>query len=188
MNGLFAKLTILELRAEVGTCSGSCNSYACFKGGPAEGEGLILVLAGGISLHHWDKLLGWLPRAPVTMHGGPLLPRLSFALLALALPMAADLWLNRCWLYAGLPMLWAVLLARHLPLSMREAGMVLPAGWPHWSADPHVIGFCQTTTVLIGAVGAIILGRRMLEPNRKTWLLGSMMVGLACAGRWLVTF
>lgn len=89
MNGLFAKLAILELRAEVGTCSGSCNCYACFKGGPAEERGLILVLAGGISLHHWDKLLGWLPLAPVTMHGGPLLPLLSFALLALALPMAA---------------------------------------------------------------------------------------------------
>ena len=40
MNGLFAKLSILELRAKVGTCSGSCSSYACFKGGPAEGEGL----------------------------------------------------------------------------------------------------------------------------------------------------
>ena len=102
--------------------------------------------------------------------------------------MAPGLWLNRRWLYAGLPLLWALLLARHLPLGMREAGMVLPTGWPHWSADPHVIGFCQTTIVLIGLLGAIILGRRMQEPNRKTWLLGSMMVGLACAGRWLVTF
>jgi polyferredoxin len=40
MNGLFAKLSILELRAQVGVCSGNCSSYACFKGGPAEGEGL----------------------------------------------------------------------------------------------------------------------------------------------------
>ena len=31
MNGLFAKLAIVELRAESGTCSGSCSSYACFK-------------------------------------------------------------------------------------------------------------------------------------------------------------
>ena len=37
MNGLFAKLSVLELRAQVGTCSGSCSSYACFKGGPADG-------------------------------------------------------------------------------------------------------------------------------------------------------
>jgi NAD-dependent dihydropyrimidine dehydrogenase PreA subunit len=40
MNGLFAKLSILELRAQAGTCSGSCTTYACFKGGPADGEGL----------------------------------------------------------------------------------------------------------------------------------------------------
>jgi polyferredoxin len=40
MNGLFAKLAITELRAQVGTCSGSSSTYACFKGGPVDGEGL----------------------------------------------------------------------------------------------------------------------------------------------------
>ena len=175
MNGLFAKLAISELRAQIGTCSGSCTSFACFKGGPAEGEGyatagcpvgthpahladnrncvlcltcaqacphrsvtvrlrppaadlqrsmdppageagLILVLAGGLCLHHWERLLGWLPgkvAALASDHGpdattlaggldlqtqeafslseGPLLPRLAIACLALALP--AGLWL-----------------------------------------------------------------------------------------------
>jgi len=246
MNGLFAKLSILELRAEVGTCSGSCSSYACFKGGPADGEGLasegcplgthpahlsdnrncvlcmtctqacpnrsvqlrlrppaadlqrnmqapdgerglILVLAGGICLHHWQRLLGWLPLAPSTMHEGPLLARLSFAALALALPAAAGLWLNRRWLYAGLPLLWALLLARHLPIGMAEAGTVLPAGWPQWSADPHVIGFCQTMVVGIGWVGAVILSRRLLDLNRRAWVMGSMVLLLvSLSGRWLV--
>jgi polyferredoxin len=175
MNGLFAKLAISELRAQIGTCSGSCTSFACFKGGPAEGEGyatagcpvgthpahladnrncvlcltcaqacphrsvtvrlrppaadlqrsmdppageagLILVLAGGLCLHHWERLLGWLPgkvAALASDHGpdattlagglgfqaqeafslseGPLLPRLAIGCLALALP--AGLWL-----------------------------------------------------------------------------------------------
>ena len=246
MNGLFAKLSILELRAEVGTCSGSCSSYACFKGGPADGEGLasegcplgthpahlsdnrncvlcmtctqacpnrsvqlrlrppaadlqrnmqapdgeqglILVLAGGICLHHWQRLLGWLPLAPSSMHEGPLLARLSFAALALALPAAAGLWMNRRWLYAGLPMLWALLLARHLPIGMAEAGTVLPTGWPQWSADPHVIGFCQTMVVGIGWVGAVILSRRLLELNRRAWVMGSMVLLLvSVSGRWLV--
>ena len=246
MNGLFAKLSILELRAEVGTCSGSCSSYACFKGGPADGEGLasegcplgthpahlsdnrncvlcmtctqacpnrsvqlrlrppaadlqrnmqapegerglILVLAGGICLHHWQRLLGWLPLAPSSMHEGPLLARLSFAALALALPAAAGLWLNRRWLYAGLPLLWALLLARHLPIGMAEAGTVLPAGWPQWSADPHVIGFCQTMVVGIGWVGAVILSRRLLDLNRRAWVMGSMVLLLvSLSGRWLV--
>lgn len=40
MNGLFAKLSMTELRAEQGTCSAECNTYHCYKGGPAEGEGL----------------------------------------------------------------------------------------------------------------------------------------------------
>ena len=167
MNGLFAKLSILELRAEAGTCGGSCSSYACFKGGPAQGEGLategcplgthpahlsdnrncvlcmtctqacpnrsvqlrlrppaanvqkdmrspdgerglILVLAGGITLHHWQKLLSWMDLAPASLQEGPLLPRLSFAVLALAIPSMAGLWLNRRWLLAALPLLWAL--------------------------------------------------------------------------------
>ena len=246
MNGLFAKLSILELRAEVGTCSGSCSSYACFKGGPADGEGLategcplgthpahlsdnrncvlcmtctqacpnrsvqlrlrppaadlqrsmqapdgerglILVLAGGICLHHWERLLGWLPLAPASMHEGPLLARLSFATLALALPAAAGVWLHRRWLYAGLPMLWALLLARHLPIGMAEAGTVLPVGWPQWSADPHVIGFCQTILVVIGWVGAVVLSRRLLDLDRRAWFTGSMVLLLvSLSGRWLV--
>jgi len=40
MNGLFAKLSMTELRAEQGTCSAECKTYHCYKGGPAEGEGL----------------------------------------------------------------------------------------------------------------------------------------------------
>ena len=246
MNGLFAKLSILELRAESGTCSGSCSSYACFKGGAADGEGLetngcplgshpahlsdnrncvlcmscvqacpnrspqlrlrppaadlqpnmhtpsserglILVLAGGICLHHWHRLLGWLPLAPSSLHEGPLLARLSFAVLALALPAAIGLWLNRRWLYAGLPLLWALLLARHLPIGMAEAGTVLPHGWPQWSADPHVIGFCQTLVVGIGWIGAAILSRRLLDLDRRAWVMGSMVLLLiSFSGRWLV--
>ena len=241
MNGLFAKLSILELRAESGTCSGSCSSYACFKGGAADGEGLetngcplgshpahlsdnrncvlcmscvqacpnrspqlrlrppaadlqpvmhtpsaerglILVLAGGITLHQWQRLLGWLSLAPASLHEGPLLARLSFAALALALPAAAGLWLNRRWLYAGLPMLWALLLARHLPIGMAEAGTVLPDGWPQWSADTHVIGFCQSTVVVIGWVGAVILSRRLLDLDRWAWVMGSMVLLLVSLG------
>lgn len=35
MNGLFAKLSATELRAEQGVCSAQCSSYGCYKGGPA---------------------------------------------------------------------------------------------------------------------------------------------------------
>lgn len=39
MNGLFAKLSMVELRAQQGTCSAECTTYQCYKGGPQKGEG-----------------------------------------------------------------------------------------------------------------------------------------------------
>jgi transcriptional regulator with AAA-type ATPase domain/NAD-dependent dihydropyrimidine dehydrogenase PreA subunit len=39
MNGLFAKLSVIELRAQQGTCGAECSTYGCYKGGPAVGEG-----------------------------------------------------------------------------------------------------------------------------------------------------
>ena len=259
MNGLFAKLSILELRAQVGTCSGSCSSYACFKGGPADGEGLatagcplgthpahlsdnrncvlcltcaqacphrsvqlalrppaadlqremelpagepglLLVLAGDLCLHHWQRLLGWLPLAPTSLIDGPLLPRLALATLALALPAALfnlarpffSVARLRRTLYGLLPLLWGLLLARHLPLGMAEAGLVLPVSFsdpqlPAWSADPHVIGFCQSAVVLLGWAWAVVLLRRLLANRRAAWLSASALaMALALGGRWLV--
>jgi polyferredoxin len=39
MNGMFAKLSMTELRAQQGTCSAECTTYQCYKGGPRKGEG-----------------------------------------------------------------------------------------------------------------------------------------------------
>lgn len=39
MNGLYAKLSMTELRAKQGTCGAECTTYQCYKGGPAKGEG-----------------------------------------------------------------------------------------------------------------------------------------------------
>ncbi|WP_428012165.1 4Fe-4S binding protein [Baaleninema sp.] len=39
MNGLFAKLSMTELRARPGICSAECTTYQCYKGGPRKGEG-----------------------------------------------------------------------------------------------------------------------------------------------------
>jgi polyferredoxin len=268
MNGLFAKLAILELRAQAGTCSGSCSSYACFKGGPADGEGLatagcplgthpahladnrncvlcltcaqacphrsvqlalrppaadlqremetpvaepglLLVLAGDLCLHHWQRLLGWCSLAPASLIEGPLLPRLATAALALALPSLLLLLARpffsaprlRRTLYGLLPVVWALLLARHLPIGMAEAGAVLPVSlapllpvdsvwWqqlPSWRADSHVIGFCQSAVVLLGALAAVVVLRRLLANNRAAWIGASALaLLLAAGGRWLV--
>lgn len=39
MNGLFAKLSMTELRAQQGICSATCTTYQCYRGGPEKGEG-----------------------------------------------------------------------------------------------------------------------------------------------------
>ncbi len=39
MNGMFAKLSMIELRAQQGICSATCSTYQCYKGGPQKGEG-----------------------------------------------------------------------------------------------------------------------------------------------------
>jgi hypothetical protein len=215
---------------------------------PAGEAGLILVLAGGLCLHHWQRLLGWLPAgvaalaagdgppgAPLdggfglqaqnafSLGEGPLLPRLAIACFALALP--AGVWLvlrnaaarllpcrGRPWLllYALLPLLWGLMLAHHLALGMAEGGRVLVvsaaplmSSWrleegssqllsllerlPAWSADPHVIGFCQTLVVGIGLAGSVVLLRRLLLPARLGWILqAAATLAMAGAGRWLV--
>ena len=79
------------------------------------------------------------------------------------------------------------LLAWHLPLGMLEAGTVLPASWPQWSADPHLIGFCQTLKVSVDWGGAVVLLRRLLVQNSRQWVFSSLMLLiLSLAGRWLV--
>jgi len=265
MNGLFAKLSILELRAQAGICSGNCSSYACFKGGPAEGEGLasegcplgthpahlrdnrncvlcltcaqacphrsvrlairppaadlqrtmaipdgepslLLILAGSISLSHWQQLWGWSALAPASLSSGALLPRLAVAALSLALPallflssrpMFSQARLERT-LYGLLPLIWGLLLADHLPLGMAEAGQLLPVSvsplvgeqaWtlPYWQADTHVIGFCQSGVVAIGAIWSLVILRRMLCNNRRAWIGASvLMISLAFGGHWMV--
>lgn len=39
MNGMFAKLSMIELRAQQGICSAACTTYQCYKGGVQKGEG-----------------------------------------------------------------------------------------------------------------------------------------------------
>ncbi|NJO39721.1 MAG: sigma 54-interacting transcriptional regulator [Cyanobacteria bacterium CRU_2_1] len=40
MNGLYAKLSMTELRAQQGICAATCTTYQCYKGGPQKGEGM----------------------------------------------------------------------------------------------------------------------------------------------------
>ena len=58
---------------------------------------------------------------------------------------------------------------------------------PAWSADAHVIVFCQTTAVLLGWGARVLLLRRQLATHHAAWLgVSALALTLALAGRWLV--
>ena len=61
-------------------------------------------------------------------------------------------------------------------------------GWlPAWSADPAVIGFCQSLLLLPLPLTALVLQRRLLPMAwHGSLLLTVLFVGLTATGRWLV--
>ncbi len=108
------------------------------------------------------------------------------------------------WLWRGpqdrvhngaLLLFWALMLAHTLPLGMGEGGRLLavslaPLGAPAlgvWSADPHVVAFCQSLVTAVGVVGSAVLLRRLLQPDLGRWLLLSgACSGEVCSRRFLV--
>jgi len=63
------------------------------------------------------------------------------------------------------------MLAHTLPVGMGEGGLVLPLSLaplttttplPSWSADPHVVAFCQSVATGVGVIGSAGLLRRLL--------------------------
>ena len=76
------------------------------------------------------------------------------------------------------------------PGSGRAFGPVSVSGLvaaPAWSADPHVIAFCQSAAAVLGLSWAVVLLRRQLARSWQAWLGASALArSLAAAGRWLV--
>jgi len=83
--------------------------------------------------------------------------------------------LLECQPVALLPLLWAPW--------WPETAARLPA----WSADSHVIGFCQSLVLLVGVGGSVLLLRRLLLQAWRPWLLVSLVpLALGLGSRWLV--
>jgi hypothetical protein len=158
---------------------------------------LLLVLLGGVALHHWQGWLAWLPWAPESLQAGPLLPRFGVGLIALLLPVLVAGWWPKPLLYGLLPLVWALILSRYLPLGMVEAGQLLPVSafpwqgaaaalWPSWSADQHVVAFCQSAVIAVGLIWSLVILRRLLLTSPRLLGLGSTLaIALALGGRWL---
>lgn len=239
MNGMFAKLSMVELRSTQQVCGSQCNTFGCYKGSgatpvrfadalPNEGQAtsgcplyshpaqlpdnrdcvlcmsclkacpnrsvqinlrfpatdllenhrgsraevaLMLLLFGGVFMHHSQQILTGLGFPNISLDSEHLLTALPIVTLLLSIPFLATYithWLVRLFdrempdyltlVYAYLPITLAANLTYYIPSAITEAGDILPviartfgysgAGLPTltWSMD--VAAFLQGVTLL----------------------------------------
>jgi transcriptional regulator with AAA-type ATPase domain len=278
MNGLFAKLAMVELRSTQQVCGSQCSTFGCYKGSgatpitfadalPQEGQAtggcplyshpaqlpnnrdcvlcmtclkacpnrsvqlnlrfpssdildnhqgtgaeaaLLLLLLGGVFMHHGQQILAdlglppWPLDADHLLTSAPLaLALLSLPALALALVHGVSRWIDPqqpdyvTVAYAYLPFTLALNLAHYIPAATTEAGQILVViarsmGHPNlplptltWS--PDVAAFLQGVTILSALVFSLYPLRRITQ---RPWWANlphvGLMVSLTLAGFWLM--
>ncbi len=273
MNGMFAKLSLIELRSNQAVCGSQCHEFGCYKGRDSTGvnftgalsqEGqssagcplyshpaqlqdnrdcvlcmaclktcpnrsvqlnfrfpaadlleqhrgfwaevaLLLLLLGGVCMHHADRILGWVGLADLPLDSEHLEIAIPVVIGLLSLPAglifithAIARWFDPEFpdfltlAYAYLPLTLAANLADYIPAAITEAGQFLPIlarsfGAPDmglltltWSAD--VAAFLQGVTLLsILAFSPYPL----LRISQRPWLSNLphllLLVGMAIA-------
>jgi len=243
MNGMFAKLSIIELRSTQQVCGSQCSTFGCYKGStetalnfadalPNEGQAskgcplyshpaqlqdnrdcmlcmdclktcpnrsgqlnlrfpasdllddhhgfwaevaLLLLLFGGVFMHHSQTILGWLGWENVPVDADHFLTSLPITLALLSIPAILTYFTHAIArffdseqpdyltiIYAYLPFVLAANLAHYIPSFITEAGQILPVlarslgysgtGLPTltWSLD--VAQFLQGVTLLSAMV------------------------------------
>ncbi|BAZ02810.1 nitrogen assimilation regulatory protein [Tolypothrix tenuis PCC 7101] len=206
MNGMFAKLSMVELRSTQQVCGSQCNTFGCYKGSdatpvtfadalPNEGQAtggcplyshpaqlqdnrdcmlcmtclkacpnrsaqlnlrfpasdlldnhrgfwaeaaLLLLLFGGVFMHHTQTILGWLGWGGIPIDADHLLMSIPIALVFLAIPAILTYLTHAIArffdpeqphyltiIYAYLPFTLAANLAHYIPAAMMEAGQIL---------------------------------------------------------------
>jgi len=239
MNGMFAKLSMIELRSTQQVCGSQCSTFGCYKGSsatpitfadalPSEGQAtggcplyshpaqlqdnrdcmlcmtclkacpnrsaqlnlrfpasdlldnhrgfwaeaaLLLLLLGGVFMHHAQTILGWLGVGALPLDADHLFMSAPIALALLSIPAGLTYATHAIArlldskqpnyltvIYAYLPLTLAANLAHYIPAAIMEAGQILPvlartlglsgSGLPTlaWSAD--VAQFLQGVTLL----------------------------------------
>lgn len=243
MNGMFAKLSMVELRSTQQVCGSQCNTFGCYKGSeatpltfvdglPNEGQpgqgcplyshpaqlqdnrdcmlcmtclkscpnrsaqlnlrfpasdlldqhrgfwaevALLLLLLGGVFMHHGSTLLTWLGVDGISLDSDHLLTSIPIVLALLGIPAGVTWGVHGIArtidpqqpnyltvIYAYLPLTLAANLAHYIPAAITEAGQILPVvartlgysgtGLPSltWSLD--VAQFLQGVTLLSALV------------------------------------
>ncbi len=278
MNGMFAKLAMVELRSTQQVCGSQCSTFGCYKGSsatlvtfadalPTEGQAtggcplyshpaqltdnrdcvlcmtclkacphrsvqlnlrfptsdlldnhrgfwaevaLLLLLFGGVFMHHAQRLLGWLGFPDIPIDADHLLTSAAIALALLTIPAVLTYGTHAIArlldpeqptyltvIYAYLPFTLAANLAHYIPAAVTEAGQILPVlartlgssgtGLPTltWSAD--VAAFLQGVTLLSALIFSVYpllrITQRTLLSNLPHLLL---IAGLTVMSFWLI--
>jgi len=207
MNGMFAKLSMLELRSTQQVCGSQCSTFGCYKGSsatlitfadalPTEGQAtggcplyshpaqlqdnrdcmlcmtclkacpnrsaqlnlrfpasdlldnhrgfwaevaLLLLLLGGVFMHHAQTILSWLGFGSLPLDSNHLLISVPIALALLSIPTGLTCVTHAIArlldskqpnyltvIYAYLPLTLAANLAHYIPAAIMEAGQILP--------------------------------------------------------------
>lgn len=258
MNGMFAKLSMVELRSAQQVCGSQCHTFGCYKGGqpppvtfadalPTEGQAsagcplyshpaqlqdnrdcilcmtclktcpnrsvqlnlrfpasdlldnhrgfwaevaLLLLLFGGVFMHHSQKILDWLGFPAVAIDAAHLWTSLPIALALLSIPAVLTYSTHaiahlidsqqptyRTVIYAYLPFVLAANLTHYIPAAITEAGNLLPVlartlgfsgfGLPSLTWSPAVAGFLQGVTLLSALVFSPYPLQRITQ---RSWL------------------
>ena len=278
MNGLFAKLAMVELRSTQQVCGSQCSTFGCYKGSgvtpvtfadalPQEGQAtggcplyshpaqladnrdcvlcmtclkacpnrsvqlnlrfpsadlldnhqgsgaeaaLLLILLGGVLMHHGSKVMALLRLPPWPLDADHLITAAPLALALLSLPALALALAHRLarWIdpqqpayvtvaYAYLPFTLALNLAHYIPAATTEAGQILvvvarsvgyyDAPLPSLTWSPDVAAFLQGVTILSALVFSIY---PLLRITQRPWWSNLphllLMGGFAVAGFWLM--
>ncbi|MEH1866312.1 MAG: cyclic nucleotide-binding domain-containing protein [Nostoc sp.] len=275
MNGMFAKLAMIELRSTQQVCGSQCSTFGCYKGSgatpvtfadalPTEGQAtggcplyshpaqlqdnrdcmlcmtclkacphrsvqlnlrfptsdlldnhrgfwaevaLLLLLFGGVFMHHAQRILGWLGLDDIPLDADHLLTSTPIALVLLSIPAVLTYLTHAIArrldpqqptyltvIYAYLPFTLAANLAHYIPAAVTEAGQILPvlartlgfsgASLPTltWSSD--VAAFLQGVTLL----SALIFSVYPLLRITKRPLISNLPHLLLIAGLTVMSF
>ncbi|MGJ3254397.1 MAG: sigma 54-interacting transcriptional regulator [Elainellaceae cyanobacterium] len=163
MNGMFAKLSMIELRAQQGICSATCTTYQCYKGGPQKGEGLE---TGGCPIYSHPAQLQENRDCVLCMTCLKACPHRSVELNLR--PPGIELWTTHKPTYhevALLFLLFGVVLLHRLPEIERQFGWNFGLSTFANHAGVSVLVLSIPAAIALLAYGMIRLGNRTLKPR-----------------------
>jgi hypothetical protein len=171
---------------------------------------LMLLLLGGVFMHHAQRILGTLGFHNIPIDADHLLISTLIALALLSIPAVLTYLTHAIArfldpqqpdyltvIYAYLPFTLAANLAHYIPAAMTEAGQILPvlartlgysgAGWPTLTWSLEVAQFLQGVTLLSALVFSVY---PLLRITQRTWVSNLphllLLSGLTGMGFWLM--